>query len=684
MKEGKKGWRMRIVCLCLVLVLLPASVKSDFKVVQAAEKTLSVGQARILALNNSTACMLKQSKITLKEVSYKQAVKALQLQRKNKTTFRWSPTLNFKFPEALDMSEESEYIYKPMQLQSEITELRHDLLDMKFEIYEEVSNLFVSVYSYQEIIAFQEEQMENMEESLKKNRARLILGLADKKDVTSIESGIGSLRNSLAENKRKYEAEKKELSELIQLDVTTSYRFLRPYVETEIPRSQLENLVEYTLANDQSYYEAKMTTQLAQLQLNTNYDLMKKQYGSNMSYISSYVQQVKRGEKIDSNAFKLSYDKFLVEIDKPWTGKKKILFVKVPKEWFKGEIDGVRYVEDEPYVLYENALEYQDALAEQNQLAKELRQQVEESFETQVSARNSYEALLQRIEKDKKNLDALGVMNALGNCSFEEYADAQEQYEEILLESMDALGLYSTLLYSYDRLTCGAISLYMSEKDISMDATTGAESYIVEEADGEEGALYYIRRLVEDNIFELGIYIPDEFETDITHYELWCDGLQIGERTEKNKVIRHLVLSQSEIQTAVIRLYDDETYVSECEIDPQSYQGPLEIPGGYLVVKKQEKMQIGTFSATRNAETSLLRVQMEFISSESICYYTLKNAEGKYLLSGEPIAEGEAFEYLALLSGDLEQLTVQCYDKNKNMKYEAVFDLMEYKIYLKE
>lgn len=685
MKNKCKTIWKQIWCFILIFTILLVSDMPVSRITGlAAEKALSVGQAKALALSNSTECMLTQSKISLKEVGYKQAVKSLQLKRKNKTTFRWSPTLNFKFPEALDMSEESEYIFKPMQLQSEITELRHKLTDLKFAVYEEVSNLFVSVYSYQEIIKFQEDQLESLEKTLAKNKARALLGLADAKDITSIENSMDSLKNSLSQNKRNYESEKKELSDLINLDVTTQYRFLRPYVETEIPRSQLDNLVEYTLEYDQSFYEAKMTTQLSLLQLDTNYELMEGQYGSKMSYISSYVLQVKRGEKIDGNAFKLSYDKFLVEIDKPWTGTKKILFVKVPKEWFKGEIDGVRYIEDEPYTLYENALEYQDALAEQNQLEKEIRQQVEEAFESQISARNSYEAMLQQIEKEKKNLESLSVLNALGSCTFEEYTDAQEQYEDLLMESLEALSLYSTQLYSYDRLTCGAISLYLSEKEISVNSSSGAESYIVKEDEEYEGAYYYIRRLVEDNIFELGIYIPDELETDITHFELWCDGIQIGTRTEKDKTIRHLVLSQSEINKAVVRLYEEDTYVSECEIDPQSYQGRLEIPGGYLVVKEQDKIQVGTFVVSKDAATSLVRLEMEFNSSESICYYTLKNADGKYLLSQKPIPAETAFEYLALLSDNLGELTVQCYGSDKQLKYEAYLELNEYKIYVKE
>ena len=102
----------------------------------------------------------------------------------------------------------------------------------------------------------------------------------------------------LAQDKKNFEIQKEKLSEYINLDVTTGYEFVNPYISSEIPRTVLEDLIQYTLDHDQSYYEAKMATQLSLLQLTENYSLLKKQYGSDMKLISSYVQQVKNGQKI--------------------------------------------------------------------------------------------------------------------------------------------------------------------------------------------------------------------------------------------------------------------------------------------------------------------------------------------------------------------------------------------------
>ena len=130
-------------------------------------------------------------------------------------------------------------------------------------------------------------------------------------------------------------------------------------------------------------------------------------------------------------------------------------------------------------------------------------------------------------------------------------------------------------MYSFDRLTCGALSAYFKGEGISMSAAEGGQSYIVE--DEGDGVYYYIHSMVENNVFELGLSVPDDFDTSITDYELWIDGTQIGERTEIEKVIRHLALDIENVQRVFIRLYDGDTFVDDCDIDPSIYSEKLTI-----------------------------------------------------------------------------------------------------------
>ena len=672
----------------IVLVILAALILGMFQPmqsVQAASKRMSLAQSKKLALAGSDSYGRIKSKITLKEVSYKQAVKSINLKIKNKTTFRWSPLLSFKFPEKLNFEDESNMVYKPAQIQTEIAQLKHDLSDEVYAVYEKTEQLFLKTYTFQEKIAFEEKQIAELEKTLSKNQGRLVLGLATQTDVENIEKSLQKAEEKLIQDKKNFETQKEKLSDIIGMDVTSGYIFVNPYVSAEIPRTILEDLIQYTLDHDQAYYEAKMETQLSLLQLTSNYSLLEQQYGSDMGLIRPYVQQVKNGQKVDSSAFKLSYDRFLTKIDEPWQGKKKILFIRFPKEWLKGQIDGVRYIEDEPYALYENALEYQDVLSEQQAIKKELEEQVKDTFESVVTARSSYLKLEEQCEESKKNLQKEQLLNSMGELSFEEYMDSQSDYESQQIEKMEALELYSSLLFSFDRLTCGGVSEYMKTSGLSLEAAGGGNSYLVE-ADEVEGAKYFIQSIIEDNMFELGIYIPDDFEIDISHYELWVDDYIVGNRTAADKTLRHLTLTLTGEERVFVRLYNGEDFVDDCEINPSAYQGMLNIKD-YVITKSEEAVRrvIGSYEIVDRNEIGLVEIQLKIDGVEEIQYYSIQNEDGNSLISEErkvPITD--SFTYLGFLQAELENVKIVCFGVTEDEKYTAYFDTLKYEIYVIE
>ena len=378
-------------------------------------------------------------------------------------------------------------------------------------------------------------------------------------------------------------------------------------------------------------------------------------------------------------------DKFLEKIDQPWQGKWKILFIKIPKEWLKGQIDGVRYIEDEPYALYENALEYQDVLAEQESIRKDLESQVRDTFESVVTARSSYLKLEEQCEESKKNLQKEQLLNSMGELSFEEYTDSQSQYEEQLIEKLEALELYSSLLFGFDRLSCGAVSEYFKTSGISLEGGDGGNSYLVEDEE-VEGAKYYIQSIIEDNMFEFGIYIPDDFDMDISHYELWVDDYTIGGRNAVDKTFRHLTLSLTGEERVFVRLYDGEEFVDDCEIDPSAYQGPLNIKD-YVITKSEEAKQrvIGSYEVVDRNEIGLVEIQLKIDGVEEIQSYSIQNEAGNSLISEErkvPITD--SFTYLDFLQSELENVQISCFDMSDNMKYTAYFDTLKYEVYIIE
>lgn len=686
-KKVKKGCCYILVMVFLLNLIAGISLTNITKV-QAADKTITLAQVISLALNNSDDYRKVKSKISLQEIKYTQAVKSVQLKKKNMTTFRWSPLLSFHFPESTSLSDEFEWTNKPFVAQSELQKLQHQLTDVNYSVREKVSNLYVQAYTAQYTIKFQQDYIEELNTSLEKNKARLYVNTAKQSDIDTIEKSIASANTALGNAKRKFEALKSQLSDMISLDVTSGYTFKEPYVTGEIDRAQLESIVQYTLDNSHTYYTAKIDTQVALAALNTNYSLMESHYGKDMSYISQYINNIKNGKKVDTDAFKTAYNQFLDKIDSYWNGKKRILFIKIPKEWFKGEMDGIRYVEDDPYILYTNALEYTDALNEQNLTAKDIRSEVENGFENLVVVKNSYTSLKKQTEQLKQELEKAMVLNKLGELEYKEYKETEDLYKEAQLNELEALDMYTQTLFSYDRLTCGAITKLLAGEDISISAAAGGESFT--QAEAAQNITYTITTKFEDNIFELNVNVPDDYEPEVTAYELWIDNTQIGQRTQAGETVRHLALALDSIQNVSIRLYDGESFVAECSIDPSQYKGILKPAGnsgnstGETAEETQVSRQVGSYSLLANRITGMSTITIKTNPIENIRYYRITNSEGKVLYNDSYIDIIDTFNYFSFAVKDLDQLKVELYDENYNLLYTGDFETKDMTITVKE
>lgn len=668
--------RMIPLMLCLALAV---GITEHAHVIKScgAGKSLSVTQAKTMAMSDSSSYQKLKNKLALSKVKYQEAVKSIRLKKKNMATFRWTPLLSFKFPEKPDLAEEFEFTYKPIQIQSEINSLRHEMSVVQYEVYEAVGNKFTEVYTLQETIAFYEEQLKSREETLKRNRARFLVGQANANDIASMEKAVRSLEHKIAGKMREFEKAKGKLGEMINLDVRSGYRFLNPYMETDMSRADLAAIWEHTLAEDQNFYEVKAATQLQRIALDTNYSMMRSQYSRKMDRLDSFLHTVKSGGKINSDALKAQYDKMLEDVDAPWQGNIKILFIKIPKEWFKGQISGVRYVEDEPYILYTNILEYQAAVEEEADAKKELLDTVEDSYDTVITAKNAYDSLKEEVDSLKKDVDAAWLLNKAGALSFDELSALLEMYEENQMALLETLSVYTQALYSLDGLSCGAVTSMMYAAGTNLKAGRGGDSLVEEEQ--IDGASYFIRTCVEDNIFEIGISIPEGYELEITSFELWIDGIQVGERTGLDQRLRHLALDKEQTEKVILRLYNGDTFVDDCVIDPSEYEGPLEVVRG-CQRKETESLVVAKYQV-HTEENGIMSITMiPEAGEEAPSYYSLENQEGKQLFGGSLIPIEQPFTYLSLLNGSLEELKVRFYDSSQGELYQAEFDTSSLKV----
>lgn len=658
--------------LMLAVLLVPVAALAMPLRVEAAPNRLSLEKAQKMAVANSETYRKIQNKIELQEIKYATAVKSIKMKKKNMSTFRWTPLLSFKFPEKATLADEYEWQYKPLQISCTIQELKHQLEDDKTASREKVTQVFVETYICQEKIRFYEELLSAAQDTLQRNKIRLASGEAKQADVDKMRQKVSRLTTDLALQMRTFENDKRELTKLIGLDVTSNYIFLEPLVDVDIPREVLDELVEYTLGHDHGYYDVKLETQLSLRSLNMIKSMMESKYGSKLNPVQPFIQQALNGEKIDSSAFKKVYNQVLEDIDAPWEGEFGILFFRFPKEWFKGSVDGSRYVEDDPYVLYTGALEYADAVREQQSAEETLVKQVRNDFETIKTAQVAYTDAVRALDELAEDLDKGIQLNRIGSMSYEELSDIQTEYEEQELARLELLGEYSKLLYAYDRLTCGGITAFLEGTDINMTAAQGGNSFLADEVKGT--AYYYIEFAVEENLFRLGVSIPEDFSVDITHFALYVNGEKIGDKTEKDRYLEHLGLDLDSTESVQLYLYNEDELVEVCEINPSVYQDTLDITGGYTLDRDAQVKTVATYSYELDNGTNMALLTITAEKTEPIAYYRLEDKDGNSILGEELISIDSKFRYLSLLAGDFSDVVAAFYDRSENLLYKGRFE----------
>ena len=659
---------MMSLILCCTLL---CSMFSGLSGAALNRRTLTLEQAQQMAVSNSSDITKQKNQITLKRMKYVEAVEGIKAKVKNLRSFRWTPLLSFKFPQQLALTEDYELNIKPLTLQTEIDNLVHGLEDMRFEAIYEASQLYNEVYILQETTAFTQLRLESAQQQLERNKGKLLTGDATQTDVDRAQSSVDTLTKDLAAQLREYETAKEKLSDLVGMDVTTGYKFANGFKSAQIPRSELDSLIRYTLDHDQAFYEIKAATSTARLNVDSYESFMRSEYGAKMNYIQPYINQAKQGMDVDYAAFQLKYKAMLKALDKPWAGKIRILFFRFTMEWFKGEIDGTRYIEDEMYAVYTACMEYGNARKDQESAEKALRSQVRDSFESLVTQWNTYLTMQELVENAKETQDRVLALNRLGKATYEETADAQQSYEDAQMDALDALKSYNDMLCEFDRLTCGAVSKYMSKTGMGLEEGEGGDAYAI--LDPIHDPYYYIYSSVADLAFSIGVSIPDDFEPAVDSFEVWYDGVQIGTRTQLGTELRHLMLDYQDTNKLLIRLYNGDTFVDECEINATVPRDVLPIPGTKVAAKTRV---VGAYEVKTTVQggVSVSELKLSVNAVEGVDSFILRYGE-KGIYTTEKCSVKDSFPYLTLLIASLENVTAELYDSAGQKLMDVRFDI---------
>jgi len=675
-----KRFTNRILSMLLSVILAVSVMQIEPVKIHAANK-LTLAQAKSLAVANSDKIDSIEAKGMTQEAKLKSAVKKIQLKQKNRSSFRYSPLLSFKFPTQASGTEKYDETIKPIQIQTQIDILNHQATDQKLEEYKKVSELFVTIVSKQDSIDFNSKRVKSYEQAIKKNKARLLIGEAKQSDIDTMESKLKELNTAIANDTSSLEIAKKKLSEAIGVDVTTNYTFENPYIKSEIPRSALKEITQYTLDNDHTYYDACVNETEARVAVTTYAGILSNNFGGKYNTIAPYVNQALSGSKVQKKAFKTAYDAFLKQIDAPWNGAYviKLLFFKIsiPKEWLKGEVDGIRYVDDDPYAMMDVTLDYVDKRITKEQTKNDVTKQVEDMFNTYVSAKKAYFNYLTLIDDAKVTLDKDYASNRLGELTYEEYQSTQDSYETLQSDMLKSLADYSNILIEFDRLSCGAVSSYFSGNGANAFAAGSGTSYIDEEV--TNGAYCYVQPIVQQQAFVMTVVIPDGFDVEVSDFELWIDKTKIGDKTPVDGQLRHLWVDTKDADTtAFIRLFNGDEAICDCPIDPAQYSNALKVIKSYTVTSSKDNT-VGTYVIKASESGNFSTLSVTINDGEAISSYRML-IDGKYINGEDKIDVNKDFKYLGILNDSLDDIELEFYDRSDKLLYKGYFDKVNQKL----
>ena len=682
------------------------------------KKKLRLSQAKTLAVAMSEKIEAVDMRIDAKTVKMQSAVRSLRERERSMGTVRWSPIFNIKLPEKPHEDEAFDFQFKPTKLQNEITMLKHKITEIELDSNEKVSNTYIKIISANNAVETLTARYKKLENAVAGLEVKVKLGTAaleSKEDVVEkdaegneiiisprilkarvkaaqqrLDNAQARLENcklELTNARTTLEESKKKLGDMIGFTITDRFSFEDAFITANLNRDNVEYLYAYALEDDASVYEANMANEEALLTLRINYDLMKKQYAGYIGLLEPYIQQALDGVKIPKKAFKKDYDQFLKDIDQEWVGSYKIWFIKIPKEWLKGATDGIRYIEDDPYVLYSAALEYESTRKELENAKMELYNNIYDSYSNYASTRKAYLNANSAYIKAEKLIGISEVNYLLGDLTQEEFETEEAEYEALKDDAADALASFSETLYSFDRLTCGGLSKFF--EGTAQENNNEAISLIPVI---RRGCIYTIRPIIDSEEFLLSIDVPDDFYAEtginITHFELYCDGNKIGKKTKVGENLRHLMLSTQDLGECYIRVYDGNTFIDECLIEPTVFQGPLNIKVGYE--EDINAHTLGTYTTSDDVATDMLvltlmldqeRVNAEYESGNDAAYYRLCVAQDTYVLSDRMVPVDQPFTYLSVLKSDLANVYIELFDSNYEKIGDAMFDTKMKEIY---
>lgn len=580
--------RKKICALLLVIILCITFVCSAV----AADRILTLEEIRTLAIENSTGIQDTKIDLVKKQIELRQAKEGIADTIKKESTIRFSLLFNIKFPEKHGMPKEIELLTKVPEIENDI-----DVLNEKKK-NEALKSQTAAEQAYYDVLLTQHkeeaitEQLEQMQQSQNTMDKQVKLAKAKQSDLEYIQYSIASLQKEREKNIISQNEKQLKLAGLLGKENFLGYAVSEQIQQTDFDRQQLQQIIQYALQHDFELYQKRQNRILAEKETDVVMGIYKNVYSKYMTDVESYIKSHK-DTKIDYEQFIARYQNTLDNIDSPWYGSYviNIIFFKIyiPKEWFKGEYSGTRYMEDEKYQLFLTLVERDKAIEQEKQTQKQLEQSIQTAYTTLKTMQSSIQQIEQNLAQCEMRYNKDLEDNKKGLVSFTELESERQslfQQQEALYEAKID---YAKSLSTFNSQTAGYVNYFLGITQTNQEEYEIGQSVM-------DTATWHIKNNITDYNFMFSVTVPEEYDVD--SYQLYYEGIAVGEKMPISETLTHLSVTYGNTTMLTVNFYKGNQLKYIAEIEGLYYDGTLNMKPASGTAQTQQKQakQVGNWN----------------------------------------------------------------------------------------
>jgi len=573
----------------LIVVLCSTSVFSE---VMAADRILTLEEIRTLAIENSTGVQNTKIDLVKKQIELRQAKEGIADTIKKESTIRFSLLFNIKFPEKHGMPKEIELLTKVPEIENDITILnekkKSEALKSQTAAEQAYYDVLLAQHKEEAIV----KQLEQMEQSQYVMDKQVKLAKAKRSDLEYIQDNIISLQKEREQNIISQNEKQLKLAALLGKDDFLGCTVSEQIQQTYFDRQQLQQILNYALENDFELYQKRQNRILAEKETDVVMGIYKNVYSKYMAEVESYIKS-HENTKIDYEQFIARYQNTLDNIDSPWYGSYVInlIFFKIyiPKEWFKGEYSGTRYMEDEKYQLFLTLVERDKAIEEEKQAQKQLEQTIQTAYTTLKTMQSSIQQMEQNLAQNEIRYNKSLEDNKKGIVSFTELESVRQslfQQQEALYETKID---YAKSLSTFNSQTAGYVNYFLGIAQSNQEEYEMGQSVM-------DTATWHIKNNITDYNFMFSVVVPEEYGVD--SYQLYYEDVAVGEKTPISETLTHLSVTYGDTTILTVNFYKGNQLKYTAEIEGLYYDGTLNMKPASGTIQTQQKQyeQVGKWN----------------------------------------------------------------------------------------